>query len=73
MTLAEYVAKHGPAVKRDLQAKTGLRWQTIHEIAEGRTTPRIETAKKLAEATGGECSVFDLIGVDPTDLAATGS
>lgn len=73
MTLGEYVKKHGLQAKRDLQRRTGLRWQTIHEIAAGRVTPQIATAKKIAEATGYECTVFDLIGVDPATLAPTGT
>lgn len=63
MTLAEYIAAHGTAAKRDLAAKTGLRWQTIHEIAEGRSTPKPETARKIEAATDGAVSAASLLGV----------
>ncbi len=76
MTLAEYVEKYGKSVKTDLHKSTGLRWQTIHDIAEGRSVPRLETAKKLAAATGGEVTVVDLLGLQgliDVELDATGS
>lgn len=68
MTLAEYVAKHGKGSKQALADATGLRWQTIHHLAEGVTTPRLKTAIKLQAATGGACTVPELLGVDPAEL-----
>lgn len=76
MTLGEYVKKHGKGAKKALAKATGLRWQTVHEIAEGRTIPRIPTAMKIQEATSGEVTIFDMLGLDPATgapLAATGT
>ena len=72
MTLAEYVAQHGKGAKRVLHEQTGLRWQTIHEIALGRTIPQLETAKKIEEATGGAVTALELLGLVPS-LEPTGT
>lgn len=66
MTLSEYIERHGAAAKRELAEKTGLRWATIHDIAEGRAVPRADTAKKIAEATGGAVSAAALLGLEST-------
>lgn len=61
VTLSEYIAKHGTAAKRALADATGLRWATIHDIAEGRSTPKPETAKKIEAATGGDVTAAELL------------
>jgi DNA-binding transcriptional regulator YdaS (Cro superfamily) len=63
MTLAEYVKVHGKKVKRVLAKKAGVRWATVHDIAEGRTTPRPETAKKIEKATRGQVTAASLLGL----------
>ena len=69
MTLGEYIAAKGTAAKKEIAEKTGLRWATIHDIAEGRSVPKLATAKKIAAATDNEVSVATLLGLGPSEAA----
>lgn len=75
MNLTDYVAKHGTAVKKEIARKARLRWQTVHDIAEGNSTPRPETAKRIEEATGGVVTALELLGISapvpPAESAAS--
>lgn len=64
MTLAEYIEKHGTKAKRELARKTGVRWATIHDIARGKAKPKPETAKAIEDATDGEVTALELLGLD---------
>ncbi len=69
MDLGAYVERHGASVKRRIAARAGLRWQTVHHVATGRTTPRLETAKRISAATDGAVGVLELLRLTPADLA----
>jgi len=71
MDLSEYVAKHGTAVKKKIARKARLRWQTVHDIAEGNSTPRPETAKRIEKATGGAVTALELLGLAPAAESAS--
>lgn len=70
MTLSEYVREHGTSSKRDLAMRAGLRWQTVHLIAEGLQRPKIETARRLSKATRGAVSVAELLGLSSREVPA---
>lgn len=75
-SLARYLEKRGIHATRELCAlvlkkrKKTIRWATIHDIAQGRATPRPETARLLHEVTGGEIDAGDLLGLTATQGAA---
>jgi len=72
MTLADYLAQPGRS-KAALARAVGVRWQTLHEIAEGRTTPRPATALAIEQATDGEVSAAALLGLNGAPTPATGT
>lgn len=70
MTLQEWLEREGTGAKTRLQRATGLRWQTVHELAEGRVKqPRPETARKIEDATEGKVSAAELLGFNGEDAA----
>lgn len=71
MTLSDYIEQRGSAAKRDLAKKTGLRWATIHDIARGAAQPKPDTAKAIEDATGGEVTAIELLGLAPAPAPAT--
>jgi DNA-binding XRE family transcriptional regulator len=70
MTLSEYLAKTG-RTKQDIARAANLRWATVHDIAEGSSVPKPETAMRIAKACGGEVTAAELLGLVPA--APTGT
>jgi transcriptional regulator with XRE-family HTH domain len=68
MTLATYLEQHGirPA---QFAAKLGVPASTITRILSGARVPRIDTARKIAMATGGKVKVEDF-GAKPNSERA---
>lgn len=64
LSLSEWIEEHGEGAKTRLSRAVGCRWQTMHEIASGRSRPRPHTAVAIEFATGGEVRAEDLLGLD---------
>lgn len=69
MRLAEYLEREGRGSKTRLQERTGIAYSTIHWIAVGKSTPRPDTAKRIAAATDGAVSVEELLGLTSAEAA----
>lgn len=63
MDLATWRRTKPRGALQELAQRTGIRWQTLYDIARGKHCPRVETAKAIAEATGGEVTVHELLGI----------
>lgn len=48
----------------ELSKATGVRWQTLYDIARGKHRPQVETAKAIATATNGVVTVHELLGIE---------
>ncbi len=58
--------EHGEMTQADLAAKVGVTRQTINAIEQGKYSPSLEVAFKIAEAFGvGIETVFQFRGADP--------
>lgn len=65
MDLATWRKRSPRGALADLAKRTGIRWQTLYDIARGKQRPRVETAKSISEATDGAVSVHELLGLEP--------
>jgi len=61
MDFPTWLEAHGPGAKSIIHRRTGLRWGTIHSIAEGRTRPRPKTALAIERATDGVVTAEELL------------
>lgn len=71
MDLATWRATRPRGALTVLAEKTGIRWQTLYDIARGKQRPRVDTAKAIAEATDGAVSVHELLGIEPASEPTT--
>ena len=63
--LAEWLSRTGDVhATRKLALRVVCRWQTIHDIARGKSVPRADMAKRIEAATGGEVRAAVLIGLE---------
>lgn len=58
--LALYIRARGKSETARLADATDLRWQTIDDIAKGKSVPRPETAAVIEKATGDEVTAAAL-------------
>ena len=63
MTLVEYLRSGGRGAKARLAESTGLAYSTIHWIETGRTRPKVATAQRIEQATGGAVTAAELLGL----------
>lgn len=68
MDLRTWLSKPGHT-KYGLAKRSGLTWKVIHKVAQGHI-PRAETAHKIADATDGEVTAAEILGVAATGEAA---
>lgn len=61
--LQAYLDEQPRGTKARLARETGLAYSTIHWLAAGRTKAKAETAKLIANATGGELTAAQILGV----------
>ena len=70
-TFAEWLAERGVGGRAQVAKATGLRWQSVNDIARGVVTPRASTAKAIEAATGGAVSAASLLGLSDTIVIST--
>lgn len=61
--LARWVREQGDGARARLARRAGVQWQTVDAIVAGRVTPRVETARRLSDATDGAVSVAEILGI----------
>lgn len=61
--LARWVEAKGKGARATLARRAGVQWQTVDAIVRGETVPTRETALRLSEATDGEVSAAEILGV----------
>lgn len=68
MRLWEWIEREGEGAKSRLHLDSRVSYQTIHDIVARRRPMRDrEKARAISAATGGEVSVAELMGLDPSD------
>lgn len=65
MDLATWRKTRPRGALSELSKATGVRWQTLYDIARGKHRPQVETAKAIAAATEGVVTVHELLGIHP--------
>lgn len=60
MQLSEYLAANRIRL-RDLAEKVGISAPSLSKLANGVNSPRLETARKISEATAGEVTAEDFM------------
>lgn len=61
MRLADWLKWQGYGARAKLARATGLTWESIDDIAQGkRAAPLLANALKIQDATGGEVTVAEL-------------
>lgn len=68
MRLKEW-AEAGEGRYTFLQQETRLAWSTVYAIATGAVSPQLETAKRIAAATGGAVTVDEIASAFDPKLA----
>lgn len=61
--LARWVREQGDGSRATLARRAGVQWQTVDAIVRGETTPRLDTARRLSEATDGAVTVAEILGL----------
>lgn len=75
--LARYLSTRGVYAKRELRdlvkrkTRRTIRWATLHDIANGRAVPRVQTARLLHLATDGEIDAGELLGLTPHNASTS--
>lgn len=63
MDLQAWLERAGNS-RSSLARRSGISKTTLHRITRGETVPRAKTAKAIEEATGGEVTAAELLGLD---------
>jgi len=61
--LQAYLDEQPRGTKARLARETGLAYSTIHWLASGRTTAKPKTARLIADASGGQLTAAQILGV----------
>lgn len=62
MQLDQWLREQGPGAKANLSRRSGIPFNTILYLSQGKHLPSAATALKIERATGGEVTIADLIG-----------
>lgn len=66
--LGAWIKARGEGATARLARDAGMTWPSVAEIVKGRSTPRVETARALSRATGGEVTVAEILGLCDNDF-----
>lgn len=67
MRLREWLDREGPGAQARLERTAPIAHSTLSRIVNGLSTPKVETAKAIEAATGGEVTAAELLGIDVAD------
>ena len=68
--LGRYLSRAPRGEKARIARASGLAYSTVHWIAAGRARPKVETARRIAEATDGRISAAQILGLADQPEAA---